>query len=80
MRKIPPWGSRGEPPNITPLDYVIPRTAGKGLAAEDAAAGPGGEELLEPAQDLGKGELCPPFRRRSRSESTKANASMTMVA
>ena len=66
--------------NITPLDYIIPRPAGKGLAASDADAGPGGEELLEPAQDLGKGEFCPPFGRRSRSLSTKANASMTMVA
>ena len=50
------------------------------MAADNANAGPGGKELLEPAQDLGKGELCPPFRRRSRSESTKAKASMTMVA
>ena len=68
-----------EATTITPLDYIIPRTAGKGLAADNANAGPGGKQLLEPAQDLGKGELCPPFRRCSRSESTKANASMTMV-
>ena len=50
------------------------------MAAGDADASPGGEKPLEPAQDLGKGEEpCPPFRRPSRSESTKAKANMTRV-
>ena len=69
----------GRYPSITPLDYIIPRSAGKELATDNADPGPGGEELLEPPQDLGKGELCPPFRGRSRSLSTKAKASITML-
>jgi len=36
------------------------------LATGDTDAGPGGEELLEPAQDLGKGGNGPPFLWRSR--------------